>query len=466
MVNQWVIVLGGVMNRPQGFLFLFCLICYGQAFSSTWPNEPAGSQMLVDCPFDGNVCNGSGDAPAYANDPTAPLSGPGVLDNYLAANAVYGNSREWFGMRGEKELFLGTWWKTNPEFQGYYVNGNKLIVFTGNTGQGYLYWIGPQDQPKVINMVINSQSWDNCHIWSGPECSFDMGFQPNLGNSSDATIAAGSGWHRLEVYQKCSSTASSKDGIFRWWVDGKLVGNYTNINYMPEGFAQVTITHTWDGQPSATCAHRDCSRAWHHYFDHMKISVPNCGSGGCPVTIPVGITTGSLPSAQQGKAYTATLQATGGTAPYGWTITGGSLHQGLTLNKTTGVISGTPTSCGKTEFTVKVLDSSVPAKEATRTLSIIASGTNCGSGIGRMQELADAGSQLSVRTRNRSIAFHMAQGAPSTISVYDLSGREIWRHTGTGGAVWNHGGKLTKGVYLVRTEQNGKILTASYCHVW
>jgi hypothetical protein len=58
---------------------------------------------------------------------------------------------------------------------------------------------------------------------------------------------------------------------------------------------------------------------------------------------PLEVTTTSLPAATVGQTYTATLAAEGGTSPYTWSVTAGSLPAGLTLNSSTGVISGTPT---------------------------------------------------------------------------------------------------------------------------
>lgn len=69
------------------------------------------------------------------------------------------------------------------------------------------------------------------------------------------------------------------------------------------------------------------------------------------------ITTTGLPAANIGVSYTATLAATGGVSPYTWSVTTGSLPTGLTLNSSTGVISGTPTSAGAFTFTVTATDS-------------------------------------------------------------------------------------------------------------
>ena len=90
---------------------------------------------------------------------------------------------------------------------------------------------------------------------------------------------------------------------------------------------------------------------------------------------PLSVTTtsSSLPVGVVSSVYAgATLQATGGITPYSWAVTTGSLPAGLALNGATGVISGTPTASGTTNFTVTVTDSETPtAKTATANLSIV-----------------------------------------------------------------------------------------------
>ncbi len=83
------------------------------------------------------------------------------------------------------------------------------------------------------------------------------------------------------------------------------------------------------------------------------------------------ITTTQLPSGTQGVGYQATLSAIGGVPPYTWSIASGSLPAGLSLNSSSGLISGTPTAQGESSFIVQVQDSENPPQIATSpTLSI------------------------------------------------------------------------------------------------
>jgi hypothetical protein len=83
----------------------------------------------------------------------------------------------------------------------------------------------------------------------------------------------------------------------------------------------------------------------------------------------VRITTFALPGARRNTAYSATLNAAGGTAPYHWSLVMGTLPAGLTLSAA-GVISGTPTTQGISAFSVQVTDSGTPASSAQRRFAI------------------------------------------------------------------------------------------------
>jgi len=70
----------------------------------------------------------------------------------------------------------------------------------------------------------------------------------------------------------------------------------------------------------------------------------NSGSLSLKVDSVVQVTTTTLPSGTQGTAYNVSLAATGGSGVYTWSLKSGSLPSGLSLNSSTGAITGTPTT--------------------------------------------------------------------------------------------------------------------------
>ena len=75
-------------------------------------------------------------------------------------------------------------------------------------------------------------------------------------------------------------------------------------------------------------------------------------------------TTSPLPGGTAGVAYSAILTASGGTAPYTWSLQSGTLPAGLAISGQ--LITGTPTTAGTSAFTVKVTDNVA----ATATLAV------------------------------------------------------------------------------------------------
>ena len=80
----------------------------------------------------------------------------------------------------------------------------------------------------------------------------------------------------------------------------------------------------------------------------IKIDPPPCNT--------ITISPASLPSATVGTPYNQTLTASGGTAPYSFAVTSGSLPSGLTLSST-GALTGTPNASGSFNFGITATDS-------------------------------------------------------------------------------------------------------------
>ncbi|MBR0256219.1 MAG: putative Ig domain-containing protein [Synergistaceae bacterium] len=91
------------------------------------------------------------------------------------------------------------------------------------------------------------------------------------------------------------------------------------------------------------------------------------------VSSPIVITTTSLPNATANSSYSVTLQAD--TSGVTWAVASGDLPNGLTLNSSTGVISGTPTADGISIFMVRASRAGYVSAEKVYTLTVQKSAT-------------------------------------------------------------------------------------------
>jgi hypothetical protein len=129
------------------------------------------------------------------------------------------------------------------------------------------------------------------------------------------------------------------------------------------------------------------------------------------------VTTTSLAGAQVGKAYTATLTATGGTPPLTWSIAAGSLPAGLSLTPSSGVIAGTPQAAVNSDaLTFAVADSSVPAQQKTVNLAMTV-----------------ASSSISIAISPRAAALTLGQTISLSVTTNDPAG-VTWSLTPAGGS--------------------------------
>lgn len=87
------------------------------------------------------------------------------------------------------------------------------------------------------------------------------------------------------------------------------------------------------------------------------------------ISNPLTITTTSLPQTTVGDSYSQNIKLINAVAPTTWSISAGALPSGLSIDSSTGVISGTATAGGTFNFTVQVIDAN--SHVATQVLSII-----------------------------------------------------------------------------------------------
>lgn len=137
-------------------------------------------------------------------------------------------------------------------------------------------------------------------------------------------------------------------------------------------------------------------------------------------------TAASLPNATQGTSYSQQLAAFGGTTPFSWAVTSGTLPTGLTLS-TGGLLSGTPTVSGTSTFNITVTDSSSPALTGSLqfTLLVAASGSpitlNAGepavNAVSGQTFLVPSGTQITVNGTTQTVTASTTTIAGATIFV-------------------------------------------------
>jgi hypothetical protein len=176
---------------------------------------------------------------------------------------------------------------------------------------------------------------------------------------------------QLNSDYNASLTASGGKEPYTWSVmSGALPGG---LSLTPSS-GRISGTPTQSGASTFTIGVQDAASPIATARAPMTINIAGSSS-------PLQISTTGLPSGTVRASYAATLSASGGTAPYRWSVSSGQLPTGLTL-KSSGAISGVPTTGGQESFVVQVADSSSPTKTAKAAMAISISNS---SGLSTLQ---------------------------------------------------------------------------------
>ncbi|HEV7310851.1 beta strand repeat-containing protein, partial [Ensifer sp.] len=117
------------------------------------------------------------------------------------------------------------------------------------------------------------------------------------------------------------------------------------------------------------------------YFgsDRFTYTATNATGTSAPATVDVTVSplpltfspvSGPLPAAAVGVSYSRTITASGGAAPYRYAISSGALPGGLTLDGSSGTISGTPIADGDFAFSVSAMDAIGAVAQASYRITV------------------------------------------------------------------------------------------------
>jgi hypothetical protein len=221
---------------------------------------------------------------------------------------------------------------------------------------------------------------------------------------------------------------------------------------LPTGLVLNTSTGAISGTPTAAVAAASLTFTVTDSSNPAQTSNANLSLTIAPATLR--ITTTSLPAGQVGVAYSATLGASGGTRPYTWSITSGTLPGGLSLSASTGAITGTPAGAvSGAPLTFKVTDAGSPVQSATAnfTITVTTNGT---------VSISPRAAGLTV---NQTLSVSATTNDPSGVTwTLTPSGGSINPSTSLSGASVTVTAPATAGVYTLKaTSVSDSSVTAS-----
>jgi uncharacterized repeat protein (TIGR01451 family) len=147
-------------------------------------------------------------------------------------------------------------------------------------------------------------------------------------------------------------TATGGDGSYTWAV---------TIGTLPSGLSLNGASGQIAGVPTgSTESFTVTATSGDGQSDDQALSIA--------VNPALNITTTSLSNGVSGSAYSGSVNATGGDGNNTWSVSSGALPNGMTLNASTGSLTGTPGSNGTFNFTVQLV--SGDAQTDTQSLQI------------------------------------------------------------------------------------------------
>ncbi len=262
--------------------------------------------------------------------------------------------------------------------------------FLAKTSNGGTTWVTSSAPISISALTCPTNS--NCYAAGSTTCSSSClpGPQGNARYSAIAsTTDGGSSWSVTSQQVPPSGINSSLAGIscpsalncYAVSSDGSLVGTVNGVTWQFLAGPSSGIGITSLACPSSSECFATGKNGTGIVGNGIILSDKNASLG---LANDPYFTTTSLPNGTAGVPYSATLTAAGGTAPYTWSgimpppgaapppqcgCTFG-LPPGLTLNPTTGVISGTPTAASKFLMELVVTDANGHSNQYDLSITI------------------------------------------------------------------------------------------------
>ena len=245
---------------------------------------------------------------------------------------------------------------------------SQTVTASGGTGGPYTYSVSSGALPAGLSLNTSSGAISGTPT-SGGSSSFTIRAVDGNNNygSQNYTIQVGSSSLTLNPGSLPSglvSTAYNQTVTASGGTGGPYTYSVTSGS-LPTGLSLNASNGTITGTPTAGGAFS--------FNVHAVDGNNNFGDRGYTVNIGTNsltVTPGTLPNGTQATAYSQTVGATGGTAPYSFAVISGALPTGLSLNTSSGAISGTPSASGAYNFTIRATDANSNIGSQAYTVNI------------------------------------------------------------------------------------------------
>ena len=335
--------------------------------------QSVGNITFENCTFLGNAYNGFNVWEAHANRPNFNLR--------LINNTFQGNGRDGAYIAASGYVLGGIYVSGNMsanQSQGGYRGGldiwNATNVIATNlsvTGASQALFLWGVNGAKVassslsgLSRDLNTNSSTNVQIYT----STQLAHQTHSGTYSTPSgtapkITTTSPWAASVNTSYSETLVATGDPTITWT---QVAGS------LPPGLA-LSGAGTLTGTPTSAGTYIFTVQPSNNVtYDEKTLAMTVANSTSpSPTPAPLAISTSSLPGGTVSSAYSATLSATGGSPPYTWSASG--LPAGLTLNSSTGQITGTPTTAGSFNVNAQVKDASAAIATRTFTVSVAVS---------------------------------------------------------------------------------------------
>lgn len=275
-------------------------------------------------------------------------------------------------------------------------NTNTSVVSTSISGSSVVV---AANNPGFTQLTVCANNYGQCATLPVTVTGYNYGTisfsqnSINLTSNQSSNITIYSNGNNNNYNNNYTISSNSNSSVVSASITGNTLYLYAQGTW---GTSTLTVCQTGNGSSCGTVTvtvngynggNNNCST----YGSY------NCGT--------LTITTTSLPAMTLGQYYSYQLQASGGSSPYYYSVTSGSLPAGMTLS-TTGQLYGTPQYGSTMNFTVRVTDSY--GRSGTTSVYLNGNGSVLGSSTYNNGQLINENGTVYIVYKNTKTAFSSA----------------------------------------------------------